>query len=69
MPSPERRQQTRPLFHQIIFHKPKQSHLTFSSLRPSVQVTRELSANLADHKRCVRLRAAHCRNVWYMLSS
>jgi DNA repair/transcription protein MET18/MMS19 len=34
-----------------------------------VQVTRELGVSIADHKRCVRLRAANCRNVWYMLTS
>jgi DNA repair/transcription protein MET18/MMS19 len=33
------------------------------------EVTRALGTAIADHKRCVRLRAANCRNVWYMLTS
>ena len=46
------------------------SHVPFHKVYPlRAQVTRELGSRLADHKRCVRQRAATCRNIWYMLTS
>ena len=46
------------------------SHVPFHKVYPlRAQVTRELGSRLADHKRCVRQRAAACRNIWYMLTS
>jgi len=33
------------------------------------QVTTDLEAALSDRKRCIRVRAAACRNVWFILSS